>query len=129
MYLYIDPSIQNSIRFILFHHDQEKEFIFEGKNRELLIYIVQVLDQEKVALSDIDGVAVLVGSGGFSSTRIASVIANTLAFGLKIPVVGVLESDKPSLQTILALFTSKKHEGYLSPTYSGEPNIGISSHK
>lgn len=128
MYLYIDPSGSHSTYLVLFYPDHQKEYTYEGKNRELLTHIVHIFDQEKLSLDDLDGIAVRVGSGGFSSTRIAAVVANTFSFALHIPVIGSSGEHAHSFDILTSIFTSTKPGVYLSPTYSGEPNIGVPSH-
>ncbi len=126
MYLFIDPSHHDSIRLVVLYSTHEKEYQVVGKNRELLIHIMSTLDQEQLSLSDVEGVAIRMGVGGFSSTRIASVVGNSLSFALHIPVVGV-NLDHPSFGALTTLFSSAKLGVYLSPTYSSEPTIGTNT--
>ncbi|HRH23275.1 MAG TPA: hypothetical protein PK295_01440 [Candidatus Magasanikbacteria bacterium] len=127
MYLFIDPSAADTIRLILFFNGTSREHVFEVQNRELLSVIVEVLDREHVALTDLQGIVVLVGEGRFSSTRIASVVGNTLSYTLHIPVVATTRGNEPSETTIDTFFTGSDTTYYITPTYSGEPNIGTPS--
>jgi tRNA A37 threonylcarbamoyladenosine modification protein TsaB len=124
MYLFIDPTHHSHIRLVLFFSDHVQEVLVEGKNRELLQVIVRVLETAKIALTDIQGVVILVGQGGFSSTRIASVVGNALAYSLKVPIVGAITTHGWSFETIRTHVSSGMPGVYLSPTYSGEPSIG-----
>ncbi len=125
MYLFIDPSKQDSIRLVLFLHDTSREHVFDVRNRELLSVIVEMLEREHVPLAHIRGIVVLVGEGRFSSTRIASVVGNTLSYALHIPVVATTRGNEPTGATIDTFFTASGILYYITPTYSGEPHIGV----
>ncbi len=127
MYLVIDPSIHESIKITVLYPDREKEYTYHQKNRELLAMIVTTLDREGVTRNDIQGIFVCVGVGGFSSTRIASVVTNIFGFGLGIPVRALLPGEMVSYNTILDELGAPSGFRYIMPTYSGEPNIGTSS--
>jgi tRNA A37 threonylcarbamoyladenosine modification protein TsaB len=127
MYLFIDPSEQDSIRLVLFSNTITREHVFEVRNRELLSVVVEALDREHVALADLQGIVVMVGEGRFSSTRIASVVANTLSYALHIPVVATTRGNEPTGTTIETFFAASDTSYYITPTYSGEPHIGIHS--
>lgn len=124
MYLFIDPSQQDSIRLVLFFNNISQERVFEVRNRELLSVIVEALDQEHLSLADVEGIVVLVGEGRFSSTRIASVVSNTLSYTLRIPVVAATRGNEPTEATINTFFLAGDTHYYITPTYSGEPHIG-----
>ncbi len=124
MYLFIDPSSSDTIRLVLYFNATSREHIFEVRNRELLSVIVEALDRERVALADLRGIVVLVGEGRFSSTRIASVVGNTLSYALHIPVVATTRGNEPTDATIDSFFLAPHPHYYITPTYSGEPHIG-----
>ena len=67
---------------------------------------------------------VVVGSGGFTSTRIACVVANTFAYVLQIPLLAIKREDADKAQSLIPKLLKQKPGHYLSATYSGEPNIG-----
>ncbi len=127
MYLFIDPSRHESVRLVVLRADVEQEYIYQVKNRELLHMIVDTLDREGESIGDIEGIVVLVGVGGFSSTRIASVVVNTLAFALRVPVASTTQEHIPTSTTVATFFGPESSTQYILPTYSGEPNIGTSS--
>lgn len=127
MYLFIDPSEQDSIRLVLFSNTTSHEQVFEVRNRELLEVVVVLLDREHITLADLQGIVVLVGEGRFSSTRIASVVANTLSYALRIPVVATTRGNEPTDATIETFFAASDTSYYITPTYSGEPHIGTHS--
>lgn len=127
MYLFIDPSVYTEISITLLFPDREKRVVVTEKNRELLRVIATVLETEGMSPQDISGIVILVGEGSFSSTRIASVIGNACAYALHIPVVGILSNANVTFQSVEAHISRVPVGVYLSPTYSGEPHIGITT--
>jgi tRNA A37 threonylcarbamoyladenosine modification protein TsaB len=79
------------------------------------------LDQQNMDKKSIQGVAVVVGVGGFTSTRIATTLANAWHFVQKIPVLAVSAEEASKPQKLIEKFTS---ENYILAEYSGEPNLG-----
>lgn len=81
--------------------------------------IAKFLKKSKIKLSDLDKVGVVVGPGHFSRVRTGVVTANTLAYALDIPVVGVRKTEELDFKSILKLKGQKSVEVY----YDREPNI------
>lgn len=92
------------------------------KQKPLLVILDSFLSKNKKKLSDIAGIAVVVGHGRFTATRIAVTIANTLSYALKIPVVAVLSSNNPEFAENMLKKT--KPGVFVSAKYSGEAHIG-----
>jgi len=121
MYLGIDNSTDDKVIFYKWNDDQ---FSIEEKplneSGDLLLGLQLVLKKENLSLNNLQGLAVRVGVGKFTSTRVAVTVANTLAFALNIPVVGVKEFMENTVEEI-----KQQTPGiYVSASYSGEPNIG-----
>ena len=50
--------------------------------------IDQILNKLSISLKDVDGIVVYKGPGSFTGLRIGLSVANALAYGLDIPIVG-----------------------------------------
>lgn len=57
-------------------------------SKNLLQFLQQSLESEGRGWSDLTGVVVFRGPGSYTSLRIGTTVANTLADGLQIPIVG-----------------------------------------
>jgi len=124
MYLLIDLSEQNIIHLGLFDKDTLVEKNYEGQNRELLEAIASFFKKQKFKREKLGGIMVVVGAGGFTSTRIACVVANSFAFVLQIPLLAIQKGD--NVQELIPKLLKQPKGQYISATYSGEPNIGKS---
>jgi len=121
MYLGIDNSSDGKA---IFYKWKDNRFSIEEKplneSGDLLLGLQLVLKKENLSLNDLQGLAVRVGVGKFTSTRVAVTVVNTLAYALKIPVVGV----KEFMENTVAEIKRQTPGIYVSAAYSGEPNIG-----
>jgi len=142
MYLLIDTSERDAINLALFDKSFIEHKTYSAKNRELLECIEKMFrvqsskfrvknsPLERGALSDsegrgvLDGIMVVVGSGGFTSTRIATVVANTFAYVMQIPLLAIKKEEVENIQKLIPKLLKQKPGHYLSATYSGEANIG-----
>ena len=116
-------SQNNRISLALFQGKEQKSKSYEGRNRELLESISHFLEEEKLSRKDIHGIAVVVGVGSFTSTRIATVIANVFGFVGNIPIIRISEEEKEDYSLLEKKLKKQKKGVYISAKYSGEPNI------
>ncbi len=69
-----------------YKHDQ---YAGQAASQLILPQIQQLLDDAQVELKDLDGIAFGAGPGSFTGVRVACGVAQGLAFGANIPVVGI----------------------------------------
>ena len=119
MYLLIDTSEKDIIALTAFDKDFIEHKKYSGQNRELLACINDLIKEIKPA-----GIMVVVGVGGFTSTRIACVVANTFGYVLQIPLLAVTLEESKEPQKLIAKLLSQPVGQYISAIYSGEANIG-----
>ncbi len=103
------------------------------QSEKLLSAISSLLAQKKITAKELKGIAVVSGPGGFTSLRIGIVCANTLAFALSIPVVGISKdefaSEKELVAQALVKLKKAKPGSIVRPIYASEPNITKSKKK
>jgi len=121
--VYAEIAIVNKDKLI-----KSKRFKAQYKQAEkLLIEIQKLFKNQKLSINKITGIIVVRGPGSFTSLRIGMVVANTLAWSIKIPVVGIKLNeydDLKNLAEISQLLMSKAKKNYLvEPWYCKEPNI------
>ncbi|MBP9760863.1 MAG: hypothetical protein KBD15_01320 [Candidatus Magasanikbacteria bacterium] len=125
MYLFIDLSVQDTIALSLLSINQEaKHFVAQEKNKELLACVDTFLSQHHLSTTDIQGIAVVVGAGSFTNTRIGVTLANTWAYVLHIPIAAVSVEEAAHIEEVIPKITAQPIGQYISATYSAEPNIG-----
>ena len=93
------------------------------RHSELLLPMVQeLLAQEGLTLSDVEGIAFGAGPGSFTGLRIACGVAQGLGLGTGLPIVGVptLEAMAESARLrfgatrVIAALDARMHEAYLA---------------
>ncbi len=129
MFLLIDPSVKDQITLAFFDMSSVEKKVYEVMNREVLTCIDAFLLEKKLTIKDIEGILVVIGAGGFSSTRIAVTVANTFAYTCQIPLLAITEAQAGQPQECLALLLQQEPGKYIAPEYSGEPNITQSKKK
>lgn len=123
MFILINNTSREEIIFYYLLGEDWKEKKLKVKNDlPVLFYFDKLLKGLKKKKTDVLGLAVLVGEGSFTSTRIAVTLVNTFAYALEIPVVGVKKIEFDNLKEKI---TNTKVGQYVSAKYSGEPNIGV----
>lgn len=120
MYLLIDNSSNDKVTF---HYCLDIDWVqceFDRNEQNLLAMVDKLLSDEAKKLSDLRGLAVVVGKGKFTATRIAVTIANTLSYALQIPVLAV---DGWYLNLKKDIQASPVGQ-YVSAQYSAPANVG-----
>lgn len=129
MYLLINTSVKDVISLTLFKGNFVEQKNYSAANRDLLLSVESFLEVINLGVQDVEGIAVLVGVGAFTSTRIATTLANTWAYSQKIPVIAVGLTEAENLAALEQKLSQTEPGILISATYSGEPNIGKSSGK
>ncbi len=93
-----------------------KTMVFSA-DEPLLVLLERVVGD----FHSLEGVAVVVGVGRFTATRVACTVANTLASALAIPCVGV---EKADLTTLIGAIHQAPIGSLILPSYSAPANIG-----
>jgi len=123
MYLLIDTSEKDLIKLAIFDKDFIEHKKYSGQNRELL-QCIDKIQNSKLKIKNLSGIMVVVGVGGFTSTRIACVVANTFGYVLKIPLLAVTLEESKDPQKLISKLLNQPVGQYISAIYSGEANIG-----
>lgn len=89
----------------------------------LLSTIQQQLDAKKATFDDITGIVVFKGAGSFTGLRIGTTVANTLAYGLGMPIVGQEGEEWVTLG--LSRLHNGDNDQLVLPHYGGEAHITL----
>jgi len=142
-YLILDTST-NIARIGLVRDDQLiADKMIDNKKKlsaSLLIEIENLLKKNKLKPEDLKGIIVYLGPGSFTGLRIGVTVANTFAYSLNIPIVGIrgesFGEEKFSIaelkpQDLRELFKyglkemqNRKVGEFVIPFYGKEPNVG-----
>ena len=98
------------------------------QSEKLLLNIDKILKILKILkdIKDIKGIMVVKGPGSFTALRIGLATANTLAWALHIPIIGVKLTNKQNeelIKTGVESFKKIKRFKQVMPEYGMEPNI------
>ena len=109
----------------LYDGDKEIETVKWPAHRDLSITIHKkiesLLKKHKKSWNDIAGIVGFKGPGSFTGLRIGLSIANALAYGLGVPIVGATGDSwqKGGIDKLL----DGKNEKVIMPEYGSEPHI------
>lgn len=81
----------------------------------LLKFLQQCLGECGLAFADLTGIVAFRGPGSYTSLRIGLTVANTLADGLKIPIIGAETDDWQKLG--LEALSSGENQRLITPIY------------
>lgn len=123
MFLLIDTSVFDQIALTFFGDNAVARKEYTAKNRELLACIEQGFLDVGCAPKDLRGIAVVVGVGSFTNTRIAVTVANTFGYALHIPLLAVTEEMAKDFNQLGQMFKEVVPGNYISATYSAEASI------
>lgn len=122
MYALLDNSQAEEIQiFASTAKGAWKRESFSRATNDVLGALQALLINAGCTLKDLQGLAVVVGQGRFTATRIATVVANTLAFAQNIAVIAV---PAPDTELAWALLQTATKGQFIIPSYSAEAHIG-----
>lgn len=128
MILFIDTSDFEVAELRLIQDDKILKQTWRGKrlSETLLPKIKQLLNRINASFDDIDKIVIVTGPGHFSRIRSSVAVANALAFGLRIKLVGLKKNEVPKNLKVLNRIPGKS---MVLPFYGKEPNITKSKKK
>ena len=124
--MYIDTNSVEQMEVGLIRGGKIKKRIIREQYRhaeKLLPSVISLLASQKATSSDLRGIAVVSGPGSFSSLRVGVTLANTFAYALRIPIIGLESGMEISAKEIEKKITKKKKIAFVLPKYGKEPNI------
>ena len=99
-----------------------------NQSKELLPNIDKLLKKEKISPAELKWVVVNLGPGSFTGLRVGISTANTLGYGLNIPVLGKANLDgeiNNRIKTLFKLKASTKKFKQVLPHYGRPPRITL----
>lgn len=109
----------------LFYNDEQKDYLVWQADRELSLTILEkiteLLKRNDLSFQQLEGVVAYEGPGSFTGLRIGLTVANTLAYGLRIPVVG--SAEEAWIQDAIKRLKQGENQKIALPKYSSEPNV------
>ncbi|HEX4662628.1 MAG TPA: tRNA (adenosine(37)-N6)-threonylcarbamoyltransferase complex dimerization subunit type 1 TsaB [Candidatus Saccharimonadales bacterium] len=84
-------------------------------------HIETLLKEQHKGWEDITGVIIFRGPGSFTGLRIGITVANTLAYGLDVPIIG--EMGQEWQQTALTRIKNHENDRIILPHYGSEATI------
>ena len=102
--------------------DGESSNNFEWEAGRILARGLLSFIQEKVGdIKNISGIGIMRGPGSFTGLRIGMAVANTLADGLGVPIVG--ETGDSWRESALGRLSSGEDDQVILPFYGGDAHI------
>jgi tRNA A37 threonylcarbamoyladenosine modification protein TsaB len=122
MYLVLDNTAVDEIVVYTSSEDDWQAWRYTGTEEDALLRAIdEALRGRAVTLEAVEGLAIRVGKGRFTATRVAVTVANTLAYARHIPVVAVVDVD---FTTIAQTIAETPVGQYAVALYSAEASIG-----
>ena len=90
-------------------------------SQTLLANLKELLQTAAVSFKDLSGIGVFEGPAGFTDLRITHTVANTLAYGLGLPVVNASGPDWR--QACRQRLAAGENDGIVKPDYGRPPTV------
>jgi tRNA A37 threonylcarbamoyladenosine modification protein TsaB len=123
----INTAAPGEIFVALFDGEKIKKLKKKGHSDKALSVVDQLLKKNKTRSEDIRGVAAVSGPGSFTAVRQGVVVANTLGYLFRVPVVGIKLTEFKTEDELLKIGYKKvgaaKRGSIILPFYGGEPHI------
>ena len=119
----LDMSQGRSIRICVFSRNEHTWYAYEGKSGDIVERVSESLERASLQSSDVEGIAVVMGEGTFTGTRLATTVANTFSFVGNVPLISIVKADIEKPEALVDRFSDEHNSTYISATYSGAPNI------
>jgi len=110
---------------IIASKEQEGQF---SQSEFLLKEINNLLASPNMELSGLKNILVNLGPGSYTGIRVGVATANSLAFGLNIPIIGIKNDDTKDLENNIFSNSSICFSTPVSPIYLKEPFITKAKH-
>ena len=107
----------------LYDDEKQLDYIIWQAHRELAETIhgkiQRILNKSSISWQDLGGIVCFKGPGSFTGLRIGLAVGNTLAYGLKAPIVA--QSDPQWLERGIKDLLAGKNDKVAVPEYGSEP--------
>jgi len=114
----------------LFQDDQQLTYETWQAHRELAetihLKIRDVLQAKEKTIHDVEAVAIYQGPGSFTGLRIGITVANALAGGLRVPIIGTPGEDW--LKSSLDKLAQGQNDQLVLPEYGADVHITLPKH-
>ncbi len=131
MILYINTTERDFIKFALIDNKSiglnnpilSIKNVGNKQSENMIFLLNKFLKSKRIKLNNISKIVVNRGPGSFTSVRVGVVLANTLSYSLKIPVIGVDSFTPEKKEDYLELLKQSSKEEFIKPFYYKEANI------
>jgi tRNA threonylcarbamoyladenosine biosynthesis protein TsaB len=124
--LYLDTSKEQA-EIGLYDEDKVLTFISYQAHRELsstiLKKIEEILKNNQIRFQDLGGILCYLGPGSFTGLRIGVTLANSLSYGLNIPIEGIMEDEQ--IDEGIKKLIKRQNIKQLVPYYGSDPHVTI----
>ncbi|MDR0398150.1 MAG: tRNA (adenosine(37)-N6)-threonylcarbamoyltransferase complex dimerization subunit type 1 TsaB [Candidatus Nomurabacteria bacterium] len=93
----------------------------------LLKFIRECLHEQGADWQNVKGIGVFEGPGSFTSLRIGTTVANTLASSENVPIIGARGNDW--LKTVQEKLAAGESYDIVLPFYGGKANVTLPKHR